>query len=147
MNIQKPGLDIVKKSEGLRLTAYLCPAGVCTIGWGHTRTAKLGQRITEQEAEELLRSDLRMAEIAVMRRVKVTLTQNQFDALVSFTFNLGEGNLSVSSLLRLVNKKDFVGAANEFQHWNKARKNKNAPLVVQPGLVLRRKAEAELFVS
>ncbi len=124
-------------------TTYVCPAGVLTIGWGHTnangRQIKAGDVWTQGECDAALREDLKVAERAVRRRVKVELTQHQFEALVSFTFNCGEGALSRSGLLRKVNAKDFDGAANEFAKWNRAGGR------VLAGLTRRRAAEATLF--
>ena len=137
------GIDLIKRSEKLERKAYLCPANRWTIGYGHTGNVKPGQVITEREAESLLKSDLKYFEKKVKELVKVPLNQNQFDALVSFTFNLGEKNLSSSTLLKKLNQRDYQGAANEFHKWNKAGK----PLKVLRGLTIRRKAEADLFSS
>lgn len=133
--------DIVKEFEGLRLEAYKCPAGVWTIGYGHTRGVIPGDVITEAEAEALLAEDLEDSEDAVRAFVNVELNQNQFDALVSFVYNLGSGNFNSSTLLRKLNNGDYLGAANEFNRWNKAGG------VVLSGLVRRRNAEANLFIG
>lgn len=131
------------KRVGSLFTTYRCPAGVLTIGWGHTlangRRFKEGDTWTQGECDTVLREDLAVAERAVKRRVKVELTQSQFDALVSFTFNCGAGNLKRSTLLRRVNKKDFNGAAEQFAPWNRGGGK------VLRGLTRRRAAEAELF--
>ena len=141
------GLDIIKASEGLRLKAYLCPAGVWTIGYGHTKGVKEGDTCTVSQADRFLREDCMEAETAVTRLVKVPINQNQFDALVSFVFNVGadedadkiaEG-LGDSTLLRKLNEGDYVSAALEFTKWNRAAGK------VLPGLVKRRKAEQTLF--
>lgn len=134
-------LSIIKLSEGLRLEAYLCPAGVWTIGYGHTKGVKKGDFITLEEAEMLLREDVKDAENAVNKYVKVGINQNQFDALVSFVFNLGSGNFKTSTLLRKLNTGDYLGAANEFKRWNKAGGK------VLNGLVKRREDEANLFIG
>jgi lysozyme len=135
-------LSLIKKHEGLRLEAYLpTPNDVWTIGYGHTHTAKKGQKITEAQAEELLRRDIAWAEEAVNESVVVPLTQNQFDALVSFVFNVGVGAFSKSTLLRLLNAKDYEGAANQFLRWNK-QKGK-----VLNGLTKRREEERRLFLE
>jgi lysozyme len=135
-------LSLIKKHEGLRLEAYLpTPNDVWTIGYGHTHTTKKGQKITEAQAEELLRRDIAWAEEAVNKLVVVPLTQNQFDALVSFVFNVGVGAFSKSTLLRLLNAKDYEGAANQFLRWNK-QKGK-----VLNGLTKRREEERKLFLS
>lgn len=139
MQISKAGLDLIKKFEGLYLKAYRCPAGVPTIGYGHTAGVAMGQTITQQQADDYLRRDVRQFERAVARLVTVPLTQGQFDALVSFAFNLGEGALAQSTLLRLLNAGDYAGAAAQFDRWNKAGGR------VLPGLVRRRAAERALF--
>lgn len=142
------GLDLIKGWEQLRLKAYLCSAGVPTIGWGHTKGVKLGDTCTVEQAERWLLEDVESFEAAVHRLVTVPLTQNQYDALVSFTFNVGpdedadtiaEG-LGDSTLLRLLNAGDYVRAADEFPKWNKAAGK------VSNGLVRRRASERELFL-
>lgn len=137
----KKGLELIKEFEGCRLTAYKCPANVWTIGYGHTKGVKQGQKITQSEAEELLKNDLKTYESYVNKYVKVSLNQNQFDALVSFTYNCGGGSLKNSLLLTKLNKGDYSGAANEFPRWNKAGGR------VLAGLIRRRKAEKDLFLS
>lgn len=139
MQISKAGLDLIKQFEGLYLNAYRCPAGVPTIGYGHTAGVAMGQTITQQQADDYLRRDVRQFERAVSRLARVPLTQGQFDALVSFAFNLGEGALAQSTLLRLLNAGDYAGAAAQFDRWNKAGGR------VLPGLVRRRAAERALF--
>ena len=135
-------ISLIKKHEGLRLEAYLpTPNDVWTIGYGHTHTAKQGQKITEAQAEALLRKDITWAEEAVNKSVVVPLTQNQFDALVSFVFNVGAGAFGSSTLLRLLNSKDYEGAANQFLRWNKQKG------VVLKGLTKRREEERKLFLS
>lgn len=135
------GLALIKRFEGFAAKAYLCPAGVWTIGYGHTKGVKAGDTCTEAEAEQFLRDDAGSAERPVKSLVRVPLNQNQFDALVSFTFNLGGGNLASSTLLRKLNSADYIGAALEFPRWNKAGGK------VLQGLVRRRKAEADLFTG
>ena len=139
MQISERGLALIKEFEGLYLKAYRCPAGVPTIGYGHTAGVAMGQTITEQQADEYLRRDVRQFERAVERLVKVPLTQGKFDALVSFAFNLGAGALQSSTLLRLLNSGDYAGAAAQFGRWTKAGGR------VLPGLVRRREAERRLF--
>lgn len=141
MRTSKKGIKIITAHEGLKLGAYLCPAGVWTIGYGHTRTAKQGMSITMQRAEELLRDDLKTAENAVNNQ-NLKLKQNQFDALVSFVFNVGSGNFRNSTLLRKakVNPKD-PSIRYEFSRWNKGGGR------VLPGLVKRREEEANLYFS
>lgn len=136
------GLSIIRDCEGLRTTSYRCPAGIPTIGYGHTGPeVKDGQTITKEEADRLLRDDVKVAERAIKRLVKVQLTQGQFDALVSFTFNLGAGNLQSSTLLKKLNASDYAGAAEQFLVWNKAAGK------VLPGLVKRRERERQCFLS
>lgn len=137
------GKSIIKYCEGLRLEAYLCPAGKPTIGWGHTFNVKMGQKISEAQAEIFLDHDYQEAEEAVTRLVKVPLTDNQLGALVSFVFNLGEGNLKTSTLLKKLNLGDYDGAAAEFDKWVYATvKGVKTKL---NGLVVRRKLERALF--
>jgi lysozyme len=132
---------MIKRHEGLRLRAYLCPANVWTIGYGHTSTAKEGMLISEGQAEELLKRDLRDFEIAVIKAVIVPLTQHQFDALVSLTYNIGAGAFTRSTLVKRLNEGDYAGAACEFDRWNKGGGR------VLPGLVKRRDEERKLFLS
>ena len=139
MKTSPKGISLIKEFEGLSLDAYLCSAGVLTIGYGHTGGVQKGDKITAKKAEELLQDDLKKFENGVLRLVRVPLNQNQFDALVSFAFNLGVGNLGKSTLLRKLNDRDFKGAAAEFVRWNKAGGRELA------GLTRRRNAEAELF--
>jgi lysozyme len=137
------GIDFIKKHEGLRLTAYDDGTGKQTIGYGHTKDVP--KSITKEEAEEKLVQDIESHEQAVKEAVKVPLTQEQFDALTSFTFNLGAGALKRSSLVKKLNAGDYEGAADEFLKWDKARiKGKLQPL---RGLTKRRQAERELFLS
>jgi lysozyme len=136
------GKDIIRQSEGLRLKAYLCPAGKLTIGYGHTGPdVKTGMTITEEDANTLLSRDLVAAEKAIGGAVSVTITDNQFSALVSFVFNLGAGNFCGSTLLKKLNANDVFGAADEFLRWNKVNGQ------VLAGLTRRREAERTLFLS
>jgi len=139
MHTSQKGLDLIKSFEGLRLSAYKDVVGVVTIGYGTTSGVKMGDTITKERAEELLREDVKRFEGQVLRLVKVPLTQGQLDALVSFTYNLGAGNLGNSTLLRLLNAGDYAGAAAQFDRWNKAGGK------VLAGLVRRRAAERALF--
>lgn len=142
MHINDRGLGLIKRFEGLKLEAYLCPAGVPTIGYGHTGPeVKLGMVVSEVGAEALLKVDLGKFERGVSSAVKVLITEDQFSALVSFSYNVGLGNFESSSLLRFLNNKQFGKAADEFPKWNKARG------MILPGLVRRRAAEQELFLS
>lgn len=119
MKTSKAGTEMIKQHEGLRLKAYVCPAGVWTIGWGHTRQVRSGQKITLERAQEFLAKDIANAEKCVRERVKVDLTQGQFDALVSFVFNLGCPALGRSTLLKHVNHEFHDLAVEEFPRWNK----------------------------
>jgi lysozyme len=139
MRISDNGLELIKSFEGLYLKAYLCPAKVWTIGYGHTGNVKPGDVINRQQADELLRQDVEEFVAIVNTAVKVPLTQNQFDSLVSFVYNVGADAFRKSTLLRKLNAGDYAGAAQEFERWNKAHG------VVLPGLVKRRKKERELF--
>ncbi|MDF7667444.1 lysozyme [Orbaceae bacterium ESL0727] len=139
MNISNNGKQLIKSFESLQLSAYHCPAGILTIGYGHTGNVKLGQTISEREADCLLMQDLYQAENSINKLVKVPLSQNQYDALVSFVFNVGTMAFNKSTLLCQLNNRDYVSAANEFLRWNKANG------VVLAGLVKRRQAEKMLF--
>lgn len=135
------GKSIVKQFEGCKLKAYLCPAGIPTIGYGHTHNVKLGDTCTQQQAEEWLEDDFFYATSDVKAVVKVPLTDNQLDALASFVFNLGVRKLIQSTLLKKLNTEDYAGAANEFDKWVFAAGKK------LNGLIARRAAEKELFLS
>lgn len=135
------GLDIVKEAEGLRLSAYLCPAGIPTIGYGHTKGVKLGDTCTREQAEEWLEDDFYMAKHDVKAVVRVPLKENQLDALASFVFNLGVRKLIQSTLLKKLNAGDYSGAAAEFDKWVFAGK------VKLNGLIKRRARERKLFES
>jgi uncharacterized protein (TIGR02594 family) len=139
MSLSQNGLDMIKGFEGLRLNAYQDSAGVWTIGYGHTGGVRPGDRITQAQAEQYLRGDVKWAEQAVRDNVKVPLTQGQFDALVSFTFNLGAGALQKSTLLKKLNAGDYAGAQAEFGKWVHAGGQR------LEGLVRRRAEEAALF--
>lgn len=134
--------ELIKKWEKLELKAYLpTPNDVWTIGWGHTHTTKPGMVITEEQAQKLFERDVKWAEEAVNKRVKVGLTQNQFDALVSFVFNIGEAGFAGSTALKRLNAGNYEGAAEAMTWWNK-QKGK-----VLRGLVRRRAEEKEYFLS
>ncbi|WP_263147908.1 lysozyme [Pseudomonas sp. RIT-PI-AD] len=139
--INRAGLELIKRHEGQRLTAYRDAVGIWTIGYGHTATAREGLRIAPETAEELLRRDLATAERAVTQLVKVELTDNQFSALVSFVFNVGRQALATSTLLRLLNAGDYLGAAEQFARWDKAGERR------LEGLAQRRAAERRLFLE
>lgn len=141
MNLSARGLRLIQAHEGLRLDAYRCPADVPTIGYGSTRGVQMGDSITEAQATELLMADIERFEDGVDRYVEVPLNQNQYDALVSFAFNLGVGALRDSTLLQKLNAKDYQGAADEFPRWVNAGGRELA------GLVKRRAAERALFLE
>lgn len=141
MNLSERGLNLIKEFEGCILHSYRCSANVLTIGYGHTAGVYEGMTITQAQAEKFLRQDVQWAVNAVNSAVKVNLTQNQFDALVSFTFNCGTGALQTSDLLKLTNMGKFAEAANQFDLWIHAGGN------VVAGLVRRRKSEKELFLN
>jgi lysozyme len=135
------GLKLTKQFEGLQLSAYQDQGGIWTIGYGHTaRSVCGGLTITEEQAEVLLQSDIAGAGAAVNRAVANKISQNHFDAMVDFVFNLGPTSLLTSTLLRDVNAGKFAEAAAEFLHWDHCRG------VVIPGLLRRRTAEMELFL-
>jgi len=139
MNISKEGLSLIKKFEGCELEAYKCAAGVLTIGYGSTKGVKKGDTITQEEADKLLLHEMEEYEGYVNKLVEVNLSQNQFDALVSWVFNLGPANLKASTLLKVLNSKDYEGVPAQIQRWNKAGGK------VLEGLIRRRNAEALLF--
>lgn len=139
-------VDAIRGHEALRLVAYLDSVGRWTVGYGDTGPDVVkGLVITKEQAEERLRGRLVEFEGYVNRLVKVSLTQNQFDALVSLVYNIGPTNFSSSTLLRKLNAGDYAGAADQFLVWNKGRVD--GKLVVIDGLTNRRKAERQLFVS
>lgn len=146
MNTSQTGINLIKGFEGKRLTAYDDGVGVWTIGYGTIKypngvRVKKGDTCTDAQAESYLKNDLVKFESAINRLVKVPLNQNQFDALSSFTYNLGETNLSKSTLLKKLNAKDYAGAADQFLVWNRAGGK------VLNGLVRRRDAERNLFLK
>jgi lysozyme len=142
MQTSEYGLHLIERFEGLRLSAYQDSVGVWTIGVGHTGPeVKPGLTISQEQAKDMLRVDVKEAERAVNTLITRMLTQNEFDALVSFTFNLGAGNLRKSTLRRLLNAGDYQGAANEFLKWDKAGGEE------LPGLTKRRFTERDLFLD
>jgi lysozyme len=134
------GVAIIKQFEELRLEAYQCPAGKWTVGYGHTgRDVYKGLKITPERAEELLRLDLAVAEAAVSRIVRTKITDDQFAALCSWVFNVGEMNASKSTLIRKLNAQDFLSAWAEFPKWVHSGGK------ILNGLIRRRAAEQDLF--
>ena len=148
MKISENGLKLIKKFEGLSLKPYLCSAGIPTIGFGNTfyenmkKVTLQDETITEERADSLFNFLVTTNFVNVVNRlVIVDINQNQFDALVSFVYNLGSGNFEKSTLLKKVNQEDFIGASLEFEKWNRASGK------VLSGLTKRRLAEKELFLS
>ncbi len=142
MKTSKTGQHLIEHFEGLRLKAYQDIVGVWTVGYGHTgKDVHPGMHIDQEYAEHLLRDDLMKSERAVNHYVTKPMTQGQFDALVSFTYNLGAGALHGSTLLKKMDRGDFTGAAGEFHKWCHAGGREIK------GLVTRRAEEKELFTS
>ena len=139
MQISNKGLELIKFYEGLELEAYKCAAGVWTIGYGWTHDVKEGDTITEERAEELLREGIVQYENAVDDLVDVPLEQHQFDALVSWVYNLGRANLASSTLLKKVNAQEYAEVPEQIKRWNKAGGK------VLEGLTKRRESEAKLW--
>lgn len=140
MNFSGQAVELIKRFEGLRLTAYQDTGGVWTIGYGHTGPdVYAGLTITKQQAEILLALDMHRAAIGITKALSVPLTQGQFDALVSFAFNFGVAKLRGSTLWGLVQKKQFAMAAKQFGRWVYADGRKLL------GLIKRREAEKNLF--
>jgi lysozyme len=139
--------DLIKQYEGCKLEAYLCPAGIPSIGYGNTfyadgKPVKMSDKITQAQADALLPLIVTKFAIEVNQKVKVDVNQNQLDALVCFTYNVGIGNFEQSTLLKLLNKGASKGVVSlEFAKWNKVKG------VIVKGLAKRRAAEATLFVS
>jgi len=146
MRTSEAGLALIQEFEGLRLTAYTCPAGILTIGYGHTSAAGLPtvtpkMKITKRVALDILRSDLGRFERGVNELLKVEVSGNQFDVLVSFSYNCGLGALKKSTLLKRVNAKRFDDVPAELMKWTRGGGK------VLPGLVRRRRAECEMWRS
>ena len=139
MNISQEGLSLIKKFEGCELEAYKCAAGVLTIGYGSTKGVKKGDTITQEEADNLLLHEMNEYEGYINNLVTVDLKQNQFDALVSWVFNLGPANLKASTMLKVLNNKEYDDVPAQIKRWNKAGGK------VLQGLIRRREAEALLF--
>jgi len=141
MTTSNKGKDLIKQFEGLRLDAYLCPAGVPTIGWGHTKGVKMGQHITIAQAEDLLVEDIAPIE-RLLNGLKINFRQEQFDALVSWIFNLGTGNFKGSTMYKciLANANDEE-VTDQLVKWVYSNKQ------LLSGLVKRRVEEANLFIG
>ena len=147
MKISQNGLDLIKKYEGYRDTAYVCPAGVMTIGYGTTRIngnpVKRGMKCTREQAQQWLEADVNDFLVSAERLIdkNIELNQNQIDSIASFVYNIGIGNFKKSTLLKHLNDGFFILAANEFARWNKGGGR------VLKGLTERRAEESELFLA
>ena len=144
MQINQAGLELIKHFEGLQLSAYLCPAGVPTIGYGHTKTARIGQRINKDEADALLQKDVKEFEGAIANWAAnngVSLNENEFAALVSLAYNIGIGEFAYSTVARKLKEGDRAAASNAFLMWDKADGK------VLAGLARRRANERDLFLK
>ena len=139
MKISQEGLALIKKFEGCELEAYKCAAGVLTIGYGHTKGVTESMKITQSEAESMLVEELVEYEKAVLAAVTISIDQCMFDALVSWTYNLGPTNLRSSTLLKVLNSGAYDDVPSQIKRWNKANGK------VLDGLIRRREAEALLF--
>ena len=141
MKTSEVGVELIKEFEGCKQVAYQDSVGVWTIGYGHTKDVYEGQLAIKKTIERWLQEDLEEFESYVSKLVKVELNQNQFDALVAWTYNLGPTNLKESTMLRKLNYGDYESVPDEMRRWNKAGGE------VLNGLVRRRDAEANLFSS
>ena len=141
MKVSQECIDLVKFFEGFEPKAYLCPANVWTIGYGRTKNVREGDELTEPQAERDLLEELEEFAEQVLNTVKVDLEQNELDALTSWTYNLGVGNLQSSTLLKKLNSGDKNSVPSEMIRWNKAAGK------VFAGLTRRREAEAKLWVK
>jgi lysozyme len=140
MNISDEGLELIKHFEGCELEAYKCPAGVWTIGYGHTKDVQEGDKWSQDKADFMLQRELEEEyENYVNNFVHVDLNQHQFDALCSWVYNLGSTNLKKSTLLKVLNNGSYNEVPNQIKRWNKANGE------VLAGLTRRREAEALLF--
>ena len=139
MKTSAEGTALIKKFEGCELEAYQCSANVWTIGYGHTKGVEKGDTISKEEAEEMLVEELHEYENYVNEYVNVALSQNQFDALVSWVYNLGPANLKASTMLKVLNSGEYEDVPAQIKRWNKAGGK------VLEGLIRRREAEACLF--
>ena len=141
MQISQEGLALIKKFEGCELEAYKCPAGVWTIGYGHTKDVKEGDKINKDEANYLLQEEMIEFESYIDDMVEVELNQSQYDALCAWVYNLGPSNLGSSTLLKVLNEGKYEEVPQQIKRWNKANGE------VLTGLIRRREAEALLFQS
>jgi len=139
MQTSEKGKEFIKHFEGCKLEAYQCSGDVWTIGCGHTRGVEEGDKISKKQADALLSADIEMVETHVQRLITVDLNQSQWDAIVSWCFNLGCGNLRASTMLQVINSGDLDKVSEQIIRWDKVGKKAVA------GLTRRRKAEADLF--
>jgi len=139
MNTSEEGLALIKKFEGCELEAYRCSANVLTIGFGRIKEVKEGDTCSQEQAEEWLAEELPEYESYINDMVDVDLTQNQFDSLVSWVYNLGPSNLKASTLLNVLNAGEYENVPEQIKRWNKAGGK------VLDGLIRRREAEALFF--
>ncbi len=139
MNISAEGLSLIKKFEGCELEAYKDAVGVPTIAYGRTKNVNMGDTCTQEQAEEWLQEEMNEYEGYINDQVNVVLEQNQFDALVSWVYNLGPSNLSSSTMLKVLNEGKYNDVPAQIKRWNKAGGK------VLEGLTRRREAEALLF--
>ena len=139
METSNEGISLIQKFEGCELEAYQCSAGVWTIGYGHTKDVVEGMTITKEQAEQMLVDELHEYENYINEYVNVALSQNQFDALVSWVYNLGPANLKASTMLKVLNSGKYEDVPAQMKRWNKAGGK------VLEGLIRRREAEACLF--
>lgn len=146
MHLSPDGIRFLQGSEACRLISYRDGRGVWTIGWGHTGPeVQKGVRWSQKEADRAFEKDVAWATVAINTLVHPQLSQNQFDALVSFVFNIGETNFRLSTMLRKLNNSDWVGAQAQFARWNKLTDADTGHLQVSAGLTRRRTAERNLF--
>ena len=146
LKVSAEGLEHITKWEGLMLKRYICPAGKPTIGVGHViLPGENYQEITKEQAIEILAKDVERFEKAVKKHITVSLNQNQFDALVSFIFNTGEGGIINTGVQKAVNSSDFASVPAKLEEWSKFRVN--GVMKVNKGLLNRRKSEAQLFIK
>lgn len=141
MKTSDNGINLIKKFEGLKTKAYKCPAGVWTIGYGHTSGVLSTDTCTMEQATNYLKQDVKTAENAIEKYVTTALNQNQFDALVSFIYNIGSVAFRKSTMLKFINNGHFPLAAGQFDLWVYSKGEK------LEGLIARRKAEKELFLK
>ena len=139
MKTSMEGISLIQKFEGCELEAYKCPADVWTIGYGHTKGVVEGMKITKEEAEQMLIDELHEYENYINKYVTVALSQHQFDALVSWVYNLGPANLKASTMLKVLNEGQYEEVPSQMKRWNKAGGK------TLDGLIRRRQAEAYLF--